>query len=325
MHWYFVATSSPKIGHGHVSRLKLLAAEAALAFPKHRQTLLLDAQENDPSTLAALSHVDGEAIVVVDGPDSLVDTVTSVDGLQSPSVLVAAFRMYGVREGQSTLENVSLVPSFTPTRLERRPNGFVYSGRRLIMVRRSLFAEAGDAKPEPPRVLVTMGSADPSDLTTLATEALVGLEARFHITLVVGALNPKANELMARYSDRFEVVNQQNADFDSLLRSASMAVISGGLTRYECVAARTPFVSISLNEQQAKYTSAVTDAGFGIHAGVHGTVTIEEVRAAFLRLADDPVALERMRQAAAGMLAADNPYELARFLEAASMGVWGSR
>lgn len=325
MHWYFVATSSPKIGYGHVSRLKLLAAETALAFPNHQQTLLLGAPEDDGAALSVLQRVEGDAIIVVDGPDSFVDSVTALDRLRSPSVLVAAFRMYGLHKDQSVAEDVSLVPSFTPTRLERRPKGFVYSGQRLILVRKSLFAGATDVKPAPPRVLVTMGSADPSDLTTLAAEALLGLETRFRITLVAGALNPKAEELQARYSDRFEVVHQGRADFDSLLKSASLAVVSGGLTRYECVAAKTPFVSISLNQQQAQYTSAVTEAGFGIHAGVHGAVTVEQVREAFLRLADDPAALNRMRQTAQGMLSADNPYELARFLHAASMGVWGAR
>lgn len=325
MHWYFVATSSPKIGNGHVSRLRLLAAETALAFPEHQQTLLFGAPGDDGSALAALKRVEGEAIVVLDGPDSFVDPVISLESLRSPSVLVAAFRMYGVQEGQSVSEDLSLIPSFTPTRLERRPRGFVYSGRRLVLVRKSLFAQESDVKPDPPLVLVTMGSADPADLTTLAAEALVGLESRFRVTLVVGALNPRAEELQACYSDKFEVVHQGRADFDSLLKSASLAVVSGGLTRYECIAAKTPFVSVSLNQQQAQYTSAVTEAGFGSHAGVHGTVTVEQVREALLRLADDPATLDRMRQTAQGMLAADNPYELARFLHAASSGVWGAR
>lgn len=328
MHWYFVATSSPTVGHGHVSRLKLLAKATAAAFPSHRQAMILVTPDNDSSPLShlqELNHLQGAAIVVIDGPDPFVNSVIAQVGARSPSVLVAAFRMYGVPVGRTRHEDVSLVPSFAPTRLEHRSDGFVYTGRRLVLVRSSLFADETDAKRDPPHVLVTMGSADPSDLTTLAAEALVGLETRYRITLVVGALNPRAPELRERYSDRFEVIHQEEADFDSLLKSAGIAIVSGGLTRYECIAAKTPFVSISLNEQQAKYTSAVTEAGFGVHAGVLGTVSADQVREAFLRLATDPAALNRMRLAAVGMLRMDNPYELANFLEAASQGTWSAR
>lgn len=330
MHWYFISTSSPQIGFGHVSRLRLLATETAAMFPAHGRTFMLQSSPDagdEPPTLHELSEVRGPAIAIVDGPDSFIDMVTATASLQAESVLVAAFRMYGVDEPRATHEAVSLVPSFMPTRLYRRRSGdqFVYSGRRLILVRRTLFASGLDLKVDPPLVVVSMGSADPSDLTSLAAEALEGLNERFQIVLVVGALNPQGNQIRERYADLFDVVNQQDINFDELLKSASFAVVSGGLTRYECIAARTPFVSISLNREQAKYTLAVTEAGFGIHAGVRGEVTPSQIRQSLVRLADDIEGVERMRQGAEGMLSADNAVELANFLVAAADGIWATR
>lgn len=329
MHWYFVATSSPTIGYGHVARLRLLETEVAAAYPQARSTLLLhDAAKGEPSvTLGELASISAPAIVVIDGPDAFIDHLRAFPALRAEGMLVAAFRMYGVEDGDDYLEHVSLVPSFTPTELTRHPvhGHHLYRGKRLILVRRSVHLLTGTPKATPPRVVITMGAADPAGLTELAAEASLRLADELEIIVVVGALNPRYERIRARFAERLQIVRQGQVDFDELLRSASYAVISGGLTRYECVAAAVPFVSISLNAQQARFTEAVTGAGFGLHAGVAGSIGPAEVRGALARLVTDPELAEAMRRRAPGMIGADNGVELARFLHAASQGTWAAR
>ena len=81
----------------------------------------------------------------------------------------------------------------------------------------------------------------------------------------------------------------------------------------------------TLDAQQARFTEAVTGAGFGLHAGVAGSIGPAEVRGALARLVTDPELAEAMRRRAPGMIGADNGVELARFLHAASQGTWAAR
>lgn len=329
MHWYFVATSSPAIGSGHVARQRMLEAEVAAAYPEARRSVVLHEPTKGESSAALneLGSIRAPAIVVIDGPDAFIDQLQGTASLRGKGVLVAAFRMYGVEEHQSYFEDVSLVPSFTPTELVRHPthDHYTYRGKRLILVRRSVHQRPEAPKATPPRVLITMGAADPAGLTELAAEALSRLEQDMDVIVVVGSLNPRFEQIRERFSSQIRIVRQGQTDFDELLKSASLAVISGGLTRYECVAAGVPFVSISLDAQQARFTTAVTEAGLGVHAGVAGSIGPDEVRAAFQGLAEDPQLVERMRRRASGMIGIDNVVELARFLTAAADGAWAAR
>ena len=120
-------------------------------------------------------------------------------------------------------------------------------------------------KDDPPCIVVTMGGADPAGLTSIACRTLLDGHAAERTTVVVGALNRTRDRLHAKFGERFDVMDQQDRDFDRTLRTATVTIINGGLTRYECVAAATPFVAISLNAYQARFTEKVVARGFGRH------------------------------------------------------------
>lgn len=296
----FLACASPRVGAGHDSRTQLLAAACERAGMVVDR-LVLDEGDSPASHRRLTEALYRRAwdVVVLDGPDAFVDGRV---GRLPPGALKVAFRMYGPGDGSG--EDVAVTPSPAETYEDRRPDRLVVGGRAYLFVRPRLFEARGV---ERDGVLVTMGGADPGDATTLACEALEPLAYEHRVTVVVGRLNPRYEELHRRFGGAFRVLRQVEADFDALLSSAAVAVINGGLTRYECVAAATPFVAVSLDERQAAFTDAVVSAGFGRHAGLLASASPRTILAMVRELLEQPGDRSEMAERARGLVSPDAP------------------
>ena len=307
--WTLFAAASPAIGGGHLARCRHLAKELDGRGVRANVIELPDPKAPSPkrgsSGCAARSDplqraLRSSDVVVIDAPDAVLENVAIGP---DHNALVVVFRMYGVRPGSHRFEDVSLTPSFDAPAMREYGigRGRELTGRDLILVRPTCFATPTAQKDEPPRVLVTFGSADPLGLTARTCEAIAPLRFRFPVTVVAGALNPSASDIHATYGAEFDVVDQSEIDFDDLLKRSTVAVINGGLTRYECIAASTPFVALSLDAKQAAFTEAVVRAGFGRHVGLAAEVELATLRSSVVALVTDDE-LEAMRRRAATML-----------------------
>lgn len=288
-----MAARSSAIGAGHAARLDLLA-RTARRLGLDAELVVLPYPASDPggattsppaSTLGDDRDL-GSTVMVLDGPDAFVDAMAAD---RPAGACTVAFRMYGVARGALPAEDVTVAPSFEPTyaREVRHPRPhLLLGGTGTILVRPTSFACAQDRKDDPASVLVSMGGADPAGLTAIACRALLEVHPRPRLTVVVGALNRARDHLHAGFGDAFDVVDQGDLDFDRAMRRATIAVVNGGLTRYECVAAATPFVALSLDRDQARLTERVVARGVGRHVGLV-----------------DPGIGDRIREEAAALLA----------------------
>ena len=317
--WLFVAAQSSAIGAGHAARLHLLATTArrlgvdaelaVLAYPPS------DSGEAAAALAARRSVDEGDAdpaVLVVDGPDAFIDGVATG---WPEGTLKVAFRMYGIERDALPAEDVTISPSFEPTyaREVRRPRPhLLLGGTATILVRPTCFARADDRTSEPASLLVSMGGADPAGLTEIACRALLEVSPRPPVTVVVGALNVARDQLHASFGHQFEVLDQGDLDFDRRLRHASIAVINGGLTRYECVAAATPFVAISLDPDQARLTERVVARGVGRHVGLVDPGIGDRIRDEVAALLADPRRRTEMAARAANLLLPDAASDLVR-------------
>jgi hypothetical protein len=284
----FLAAASPKVGAGHDSRTALVAEACRRSGMTVGRSVL---DPDDPVATSAASTLALEGAwdaYVLDGPDAFLDSW--LPRLPTEALRVA-FRMHG--PGRRGLEDVAVTPSPGATREELAGERLLARGRDFLFVRPSLFAGADG---ERGGVLVTMGGADPNDATTLACEALKPLAGELPVTVVVGALNPRFEDVASRFGHGMRVLRQGEVDFDEELKRAAVAVINGGLTRYECVAARTPFVALSLDEGQAAYTEAVVASGFGRHAGLLSSTSPRTILVAVEELLVQPA--KRLEMAA---------------------------
>lgn len=101
------------------------------------------------------------------------------------------------------------------------------------------------------RVLVSMGGADPHDLTKKAGDSLIDVRG-IDVTVVCGPANPRFNEYARRYGavSHFTVLNSVD-DMGRLLEWADVAVIAAGGTLWEALYAGCRVISLSINEIQA--------------------------------------------------------------------------
>lgn len=333
-----MAPASPTIGFGHLARQRTLA-QAVLATGPRDEVVIVTTTGQHAQTAKAIPHLlvplpltqqnlagvlttrSVPDILVLDAPDEHLEEMSWLrdffgaseaggkprDRIRVP--LLAAFRSHGIDSGTAPFEHASLTPSFDePTEVvEQTPRGpwRRLDGRNLLVVRPTTFAQQGRAKDQPARVLVTMGGADPTELTDLACEACLRLIAEARVTVIVGGLNQADRRLFERFGAELEVIRQEECDVDDLLQRSEVAVIAGGLTRYECVAARTPFVAVSATHAADGFTRKVVEAGFGVDAGPQRGLTPGHLAALIDGLLRDGASRERMRAAAATMIDRD--------------------
>ncbi len=318
----FVTSAGPAIGWGHLVRTMTMAAAAArrgepavvyLPLGAPRPASVPDGVSVVPTGFdeqglgASLRAATPLRALLLDLPDEDAEVLAWLPFVPS---LRVAYRMFGP-PAAGAVEHVSLTPEFRPPTRQEHPAGHLprlsLLGWNLIVVRPSLFAPPDEAKDDPPVVLVTMGGADPHGLTELACRDLLRMPLAAEVLVVVGASNPRGQALRSAFGRRFQVVDQGTLDFDAALRRASLAVISGGLTRYECIAARTPFLAISIHARQQAITEQVTRHGFGRHLGVADEIVPGSIVTTLDGLLLDPAARAAMVDAVGGHLAADVP------------------
>ena len=119
---------------------------------------------------------------------------------------------------------------------DREPYTRLLLGTRYVMLRQQFNDWRNWQREAPPvahKVLVTLGGADPDNLTGKIIEALRGLDVEAKI--VVGGSNPHLEQLRSQISDfspQFSlIVNTSN--MPELMSWADVAVSAGGTTSYE--------------------------------------------------------------------------------------------
>ena len=231
----------------------------------------------------SLAEAGDDVVVMLDLPD---EAVAPLAWLVDVPVFRAAFRMFG--PVGSSVEHVSITAAYRPDEIEHdeRLPLVRLAGWSGIVIRPGLF-DARQHGTETTSVLITMGGSDPHDLTSRACAALAGFGDRSDIVVAVGAGNPRFDDLASAYGSVMTIVRPTAGEFDSLLKTATVAVINGGLTRYECIAAGTPFVALAIHERQAAITREVTSRGFGLDLGPFDRVRPDDLRSAVERLLTD--------------------------------------
>lgn len=214
---------------------------------------------------------------------------------------VATFTLFDFGES-GRYEDVTIFPDYAVDRSWEREdeNGVTrfFSGRSHILVRDAFFAgEGGLGEAHDRSMLVTLGGSDPMLITERVIEALEGIED-VEIAVVLGLANPRREKLRSLAPAEWRILEQGSFDFAHELKRASVALINGGMTRYECVAARTPFAAVSLHDYQFSVTEKLVADGFGFNLGIHDQLPARDLRTAVQQILGEDEGLSRMRKLA---------------------------
>ncbi len=117
----------------------------------------------------------------------------------------------------------------------------------------------------PRRILVTLGAADPNDVTSDVV-ACIGsvIAAGTEVDIVVGGSNPRADAITAcaRGLPAFRLVRDAADDMPNLMAAADLAVCAGGSTMWEMACMGVPFIPVVIAANQRRAAQAMTGDGY---------------------------------------------------------------
>ena len=150
---------------------------------------------------------------------------------------------------------------------KRSPDTKLLQGPKFALLRREFLKYRGWQRQIPEiarKVLVTLGGADPDNVTGKVIEALVPLD--IEVKVVVGGSNPHLLELqqavvsLRTQPAKIELV-QNPTDMPGLMAWADLAIAAGGSTAWELAFMGLPFFTIILAENQVHLASALDSLG----------------------------------------------------------------
>jgi spore coat polysaccharide biosynthesis predicted glycosyltransferase SpsG len=177
-------------------------------------------------------------------------------------------------------EDVSIYPCFKKTHYQRedRQNTIFMTGSDFIMVADEFFEET-ECQKIPGSVLISMGGADPMDLTKRLIPLLNQLERNDLVFQIVLPKTLKKEDVFCSFEIKpsVKLFDFGSLDFAKAIKQSEYAIISGGITRYECIAAKTFFIAISIHHAQYELTALTTKYGFGINFGVSNELKLRDL------------------------------------------------
>lgn len=170
--------------------------------------------------------------------------------------------------------------------METRYDGLVPDGcRKLLGPRYALlrpeFAEARKNLRQRDgfvrRILVFFGGMDPTNETTKAIRAIIGLNRPdIEVDVVVGAPNPHRDEIetLCGHYPNFHF-HYQILNMAELMAQADLAVMAGGATTWERAVLGLPSVTLSIAKNQRRLCEDLAELGANIHLGESGDIDDE--------------------------------------------------
>lgn len=138
-----------------------------------------------------------------------------------------------------------------------------------------------------PNVLVSMGGADPLGLTMPAVRALLAINEKMNVTVVLGPSAPQdLEEQLSKVAPAFKV-RRNPKNMAQLMAGADVALVTFGVTAYELGAIGVPAIYIGLNEDHVASASAFVKSGMGVSLGAAAHVTEAQIGEAVQQLLED--------------------------------------
>jgi UDP-2,4-diacetamido-2,4,6-trideoxy-beta-L-altropyranose hydrolase len=323
------ADADAQIGGGHLLRMLALGqawidrgGEASLLTRRESAPLLerFGKEGIETVTLPALSLAD-EAAAVRDWAGSRNVHFVALDGYQFNTdyqellaahpfgVLVVDDFLHHARYVADLIlnPNIGIAPKDYQDRFENGlfSSAAVLTGLKYCLLRREFRMLAGTKhEPEgagqlklriPNRVLVTLGGADPDNVSAVILEGLEQLAAEqapslfpLQIRLIVGSHNFHHQKLQAaaeRIPHTEVVVSVEN--MMEHYQWADLAIVAGGSTNWELCLFAVPRLVVVLAENQIAIAQRIEEVGLGLNLGWGGKLLPSKIAQSVSRLISD--------------------------------------
>ncbi|MBC5832144.1 hypothetical protein [Vibrio metschnikovii] len=229
--------------------------------------------KHSPEVLVEELELHTGDIIWFDIPDSEYSVIARFQGQHITLVSTNMFEKIGERR----YENIAIYPVFEAYNRTVIDKGTIQlSGSEFISLADEFFYK-GDEKQ--PFVLVSMGGTDPMMFTPLVLQAIAQIKNSKFVYKVILPKGARLEDFSSKYNNlaHLEIYRFGCLDFSRTLRYAKYAIINGGMTRYECVAAKVYFIALSIHKTQFDLTEKVSRYGFGKNFGVFNESCISKL------------------------------------------------
>lgn len=171
---------------------------------------------------------------------------------------------------------------------------------RYALLRREFWQWQGWQRTVPPvakKVLVSLGGADPDNITLKVIQSLQIVEVEeLEAVVVVGGSNPHYENLKRAVQDsRYPIQLQQNVtNMPELMAWADVAISAGGTTCWELAFMGLASILLILAENQRAIAEKLATLNLAVNLGWHQDVAIEQIGLALQELIGDHPKRETM-------------------------------
>ena len=216
---------------------------------------------NRPARFVEELQLGDDDILWFDLPDECYGILSYFVGYKLKIISMNMFE----RKGMQCYEDVRIYPCFETTKkdVKRQPRQVLLSGSDYIIVPDEFFVD--EPLKDAGTVIVTMGGADPMGFTKLVLTALAALKRTDLSFKVILPKTMTLEKVVASYilPKYVKIFNFGELNFAEALKTAEYAIINGGLTRYECIAAKTFYIGLSIHKTQFDITAMSSKFGYG--------------------------------------------------------------
>ena len=160
------------------------------------------------------------------------------------------------------------------------------------------------------RILVTLGGADPENITLSVCQALRDLDfkkSNVIFEIVLGPANKHISDirtfLISEKDDRFRL-HEKPTDLFSLIDRSNLCISSGGITMGEIAYLEKPVIGVEVAENQKRTIETLADKG----AIIHGD--LDRIGEQVLRIVGDPALQKRLILNISGLVDGKGKYRI---------------
>lgn len=183
--------------------------------------------------------------------------------------------------------------------LRRRPSTQLLLGPQYFPLRREFLEIPRYPRLTSPlgeKILVTLGGADPGQVTLKVIESLTELDQQLQIRVVAGPSYPDLDRLKAAIRQRQILLLQEVDDMAELMMWADIGISAGGGTLAEMAYLGLPAIIIQTAENQAASRFYDTEYGASLYLGDAGTVSNDQILDSVKLLCANSLKRQKMRE-----------------------------
>jgi len=313
----FFVNGNNTIGFGHVSRCLILAKEFKLSgynilFVIPKECSLVDKieleykiypvkdfknsnLENLPENFKEIAFID-----VIES-DFLILKTLKTNKIFNKIISITLFDF----EQEKRYEDITFFPSFESLKEKtiQNINGVTkqFIGKEYLTFGNTKSKKNTLYKNSKNKLLITMGGADPENLTLKVLNSLKEENINIKVILNKKAKSYEKVNLFCSSMKNIELV-EFVPNISSTFNQYKLIVINGGLTRYEAILERVPFIAISIDEKQYNISDKVCKLGVGMNLGVGSLLKNEKINSEIMNLFKNEKQLEKMHHLSEGII-----------------------